>query len=641
MMVKDEEKNMKRCLDAFTPLLKKSDVELIIVDTGSRDKTVEIAAGYTEKIYYHAWNNNFSEIRNILIAYAKGKFILVVDADEVLQDADKLYDILSDENSNKFNVFIMKVKNFTGSSGMFTVLPQERVFKNDGYFRFDGSIHNQPVYKDPVANINIYIDHYGYMYEDNEALREKKFIRTGGILRSCIEKEPNNAYYRFQMAKSYSAHKDIKEAMDEIRIAYKLIAGDKEQIRQHIYICGTYAILSCSSKYYDEAVNVCQAGISVRQDYLDLYYILGEALIGLNRKQEAIQAYLKYAELSLKYNELSVSSDRGVEICYMGDIYLDRALNISVNELVLSGRYEDALYYSSLITDVKVRLVWQIRIYIHKNKFEEAAGIYYQNTADNGIVNLLSCTLEELKENMSGDQKYTLTQLLSAGSDIYSRLNQCRLAGREERSGLVSRFIKEVNVEDLPRFYSDLFSDIRGNIRSAIYVFKRLSKSKIKDYMKDILDSNSETARFLEEYLVNEDVRNGDFQSLRIFVSISYALLLHEALRIRDGGLDVSEKYYSVFKLYVERGVKYASMLYNPERLRLFYGTLEDNEDRFFISLDYALEAIGSGEHGAAVRYFMDAARSNPYLACYMKKYKDELFHGDTAEGDDLISEQH
>ncbi len=72
MMVKNEEQNLVRCLDSLKPLRTKLESELIIVDTGSTDKTVDIAKAYTDRVYFHPWNNNFSEMRNSTISYAMG-----------------------------------------------------------------------------------------------------------------------------------------------------------------------------------------------------------------------------------------------------------------------------------------------------------------------------------------------------------------------------------------------------------------------------------------------------------------------------------------------------------------------------------------------------------------------------------------
>ena len=104
-----------------------------MVDTGSKDNTMDIEKACNDKVFFHKWDNNFSEMRNITISYAKGTYILILDADEVLTDAQLLYKYVSDEKYRSYNTFSLKIKNYS-SSGEFTVLPQERVFRNDGTF---------------------------------------------------------------------------------------------------------------------------------------------------------------------------------------------------------------------------------------------------------------------------------------------------------------------------------------------------------------------------------------------------------------------------------------------------------------------------------------------------------------------------
>lgn len=80
MIVKNEEERLEACLSS----LQKIADEFIIVDTGSTDRTKEIAAGYTEKIYDFAWTGSFSDARNFAFSKAAMDYIYSADADETL-----------------------------------------------------------------------------------------------------------------------------------------------------------------------------------------------------------------------------------------------------------------------------------------------------------------------------------------------------------------------------------------------------------------------------------------------------------------------------------------------------------------------------------------------------------------------------
>ncbi len=85
MIVKNEEKILDRCLSCLRDLMD----EIIIVDTGSVDKTREIAARYTDKIYDFRWVDDFAAARNFAFSKASGEYIYSADADEVLDEANR------------------------------------------------------------------------------------------------------------------------------------------------------------------------------------------------------------------------------------------------------------------------------------------------------------------------------------------------------------------------------------------------------------------------------------------------------------------------------------------------------------------------------------------------------------------------
>ena len=85
MIVKNEEKILERCLSCLADLMD----EVIIVDTGSTDRTKQIASKYTDKIYDFQWEDDFSAARNFAFSKATGDYIYSADADEVLDEVNR------------------------------------------------------------------------------------------------------------------------------------------------------------------------------------------------------------------------------------------------------------------------------------------------------------------------------------------------------------------------------------------------------------------------------------------------------------------------------------------------------------------------------------------------------------------------
>lgn len=86
MIVKNEEKILRNCLDSLKELVE----EMIIVDTGSTDKTKEIAKEYTPYVYEYAWTNDFAAARNFAFSKATGDYIYSADADEIIDEENRL-----------------------------------------------------------------------------------------------------------------------------------------------------------------------------------------------------------------------------------------------------------------------------------------------------------------------------------------------------------------------------------------------------------------------------------------------------------------------------------------------------------------------------------------------------------------------
>lgn len=108
MIVKNEEENLARCLSSYAPFMD----EMIVVDTGSTDKTKEIAKQFTDKIYDFDWINDFSAARNYAFSKATCEYIFSADADEILEGENALqFSILKKVLDPEIEIVQMKYGN--------------------------------------------------------------------------------------------------------------------------------------------------------------------------------------------------------------------------------------------------------------------------------------------------------------------------------------------------------------------------------------------------------------------------------------------------------------------------------------------------------------------------------------------------
>ncbi len=164
MIVKNEEENLGRCLKSVQDLVD----EIIVVDTGSTDKTVEIAEKYGAKVYYFEWCNDFSAARNESLKYASKDWILIMDGDDEFcnEDKDKFKNLIKEDLNNN-TIYFFETLNYSGYSITSTDISinlNPRLFKNNYGFHYEGEVHNQLVnYEKNVEGktYDIRIYHYG------------------------------------------------------------------------------------------------------------------------------------------------------------------------------------------------------------------------------------------------------------------------------------------------------------------------------------------------------------------------------------------------------------------------------------------------------------------------------------------------
>ncbi|CAG1770772.1 partial heptose III glucuronosyltransferase, partial [uncultured bacterium] len=176
MIVKNEEKFLAQCLRS----IKNAVDEIIIVDTGSTDRTVDIAQSFDAKVYRHPWKNSFSEARNHSLSYAACDWILQIDADEALEQADipLLHKLITTDSHNA--IFVAIYSELPGGQAKHYF---QRIFRR-GKAHFEGIVHNQLIFEGKALESEIRFYHYGYNLSDRDM--ERKYKRTGALLRQQL-----------------------------------------------------------------------------------------------------------------------------------------------------------------------------------------------------------------------------------------------------------------------------------------------------------------------------------------------------------------------------------------------------------------------------------------------------------------------
>lgn len=206
---KNEEKHVDACLKPWHDL----GFEIIVADTGSTDRTMELSRKYTNCVFYHPWTNHFADARNSSASWARNPYIIVVDFDEYLTeiDTDKLKNAL---NPSGIGVYCIHNPNPNNMDEQVMLERVGRLYHKDRS-HYQGRIHEQihPLDGSPATyyQIPITLNHVGYSKPETT---KEKATRNLNLLLLDLEEYGPDPYTYFQIGQSYRILKDIDKALE-------------------------------------------------------------------------------------------------------------------------------------------------------------------------------------------------------------------------------------------------------------------------------------------------------------------------------------------------------------------------------------------------------------------------------------------
>ena len=234
MIVKDEEEMLPRCLAAVRDAVD----ELVIVDTGSKDRTREIALEFGAKLIDFEWTGSFSDARNVSFDAATGDWLMFLDADEVLVEGDgERLRALTGQTWREAHYLLETNHTGTLEDGTAVTHNALRVFRNRPGLRFEGRIHEQIAQHLPaflperLAVSDVRIDHYGYLGAVRDA--KEKSRRNIELLERQVAEGLDSPFLAFNLGSEYAAAGDAVAALDKFESAWLRVRDD-----QHIATYG-------------------------------------------------------------------------------------------------------------------------------------------------------------------------------------------------------------------------------------------------------------------------------------------------------------------------------------------------------------------------------------------------------------------
>lgn len=267
MIVKNEEAIIEKCLKSIKDL-----DEIVIIDTGSVDKTPEICRRYTDKIIVgeYKWNDDFAEARNFANSKCTGDWILVLDADEELEKGgvEKIRQAVAKAKGDSIDVIVYSGK---------TQFDSVRIFKNKPEIFYKGAIHNYlNIAEKNKSDIKIKFG-YSQAHKDDpdRALR---------ILKKEISKNPKVSREKFYLGREYIYRRNWPSAIYWLERYLEKDTWAPE--KAHAYLLLAKALFY--TRQPDKAKNVCLQAIKINADFKEAIELMAE-LSGPNNKKRWLE----------------------------------------------------------------------------------------------------------------------------------------------------------------------------------------------------------------------------------------------------------------------------------------------------------------------------------------------------------------
>ena len=376
MIVKNEVKNLPICLESVKDVAD----EMIIVDTGSTDDTIEIAESFGAEVYNFEWCDDFSKARNYALSKAGGEWILYLDADERLneENAKKVLKVV-----NRDDIMAVSLNLHTPQEEdnliKYSSLDYCRLFKNHPKIRFEGKIHEQILpsinrLNGKVLKSDIIIEHFGYRISEEK--RNERLNRNVNILKSVLKETPDDSFMHFYLAKTYRLMGKDADAIKEFEKVIELNKGDmKDRLVAEVYTALSQLYLkmedyassrSCALK----AVEMAEYEILPRYILVSLDFIeenFSDALTKLEKMLETAedknkkalsgeidisQIYEDMGNCKFRMNDFSGAVKDYEKAILMGDGKYTAHFNLG-NVLFRMGNINDALKEYERVLELK------------------------------------------------------------------------------------------------------------------------------------------------------------------------------------------------------------------------------------------------------------------------------------------------
>ena len=307
MIVRDEEARIRDCIESVRPFVN----QIIVVDTGSTDRTVEILHELGVTVIEHPWEDSFSAARNVSLQYATGRNILWLDADDTVEWASgmKILEAAAEAPSH-ITAFIIPVRFTDDGPAGGTQVDHIKLIRRFPGLRFELRIREQVLpsireHGGQIVRLDARVMHTNY--DTSEEGQRKKRIRDKRLLALDLEENPNHPFVLFNVGMTAFYLGEFPEAIHYLQASIDASDSTESHLRK------AYALLVAAKQHLDDisgALTDLNAGLKVFPDDPELQFRRGLLKSAVGDLAAACDAY--EAVLRVNINGHLSSIDTGI-----------------------------------------------------------------------------------------------------------------------------------------------------------------------------------------------------------------------------------------------------------------------------------------------------------------------------------------
>ncbi|MCX8156993.1 MAG: glycosyltransferase [Verrucomicrobiae bacterium] len=292
LIVKNEEAFLDRCLASVKELAG----QIVVVDTGSTDRTVEIARAHGAEVHHFAWCDDFSAARNAMLEHVRGDWVLMLDADEELKPEGRAR-LLEEMRNPKAMAYRLPLEDAGAEDEGCSYVP--RLWRNAPGLFFVGRVHEQIFSSLEVRRAEwglqnllsqVTLRHYGYSAEITQA--RGKVERNLRLLQKAVAELPAEPNLLMNLGLELARSGRLSEALEQYEAAFATLSAKPAaevvpELREQLLM--QYSSHLMQARRFADVIRVLRAPLAVQQGGLtaSLHFVLGLALMEEQRALEA------------------------------------------------------------------------------------------------------------------------------------------------------------------------------------------------------------------------------------------------------------------------------------------------------------------------------------------------------------------